>query len=224
MAPGPDARVLDVGCGSGALDRMLAQSLGASARIVAADVNPFFLTEARALAEKAGLADRISFVEASATALPFEESTFDGAYSITVLEECDADRAIAEMTRVVKPGGRVGIVVRAIDMPQWWNLDLPQPLAAKVSVPPQSVAAGGVADRSLYARMRRAGLTDLRAFPSLITLDRPEGPIWRYREDAVLPQLTPPEAEQWQVATAAARADGLLMQAHVMHAAVARKP
>jgi hypothetical protein len=73
-------------------------------------------------------------------------------------------------------------------------------------------------------RMRRAGLANLRAFPSLITLDRPDGPIWRYREDAVLPQLTPHELTQWRQATTDARNQGLLMQAHAMHAAVARKP
>ncbi|MGD9803142.1 MAG: class I SAM-dependent methyltransferase [Hyphomicrobiaceae bacterium] len=224
LAPPPEARVLDVGCGSGALDRLLASMLGPSGRIVAADLNPFFLKEARALAERHGLAERISFMEASATDLPFEDGSFDCAFSITVLEECDADRAIAELTRVVKPGGRVGIVVRAIDVPQWWNLELPQSLAAKVSVPPQSVAVGGVADRSLYERMQRAGLTNLQAFPSLITLDRPDGPIWRYREDAVLSQLTLSELDQWRKVTAEARAHDLLMQAHAMHAAVAKKP
>jgi len=224
MAPARNARILDVGCGSGALDRFAATTLCPSADIVAADFNPFFLREARALAERDGVAGRLQFVEASATDLPFEDDAFDCAFSITVLEECDADRAIAELVRVVKPGGSVGIVVRAIDVPQWWNLDLPAALASKVSVPPQSVSEGGVADRSLYTRMQRAGLSELRAFPSLITLDRPDGPIWRYREDAVLPTLSPPELQQWHAATTAARADALLMQAHVMHAAVARKP
>src|SRR5690606_38344338 len=154
--PGPDAQILDVGCGSGALDR-LAATLCPSATLTAADLNPFFLKEARALAERDGLGQRISFVEASAIDLPFADGTFDCAFSITVLEECDADRAIAELARVVKPGGRIGVVVRAIDLPQWWNLDLPPSLATKVSVPPQSVATSGVADRSLYARMQRAG-------------------------------------------------------------------
>lgn len=223
LAPAPNSHILDVGCGSGALDRLAAQ-LCPTARIVAADLNPFFLKEARTLAEREGFAERITFVEASATDLPFEDGSFDCAFSITVLEECDADRAIAELVRVVRSGGRMGVVVRAIDVPQWWNLDLQPALGAKASIPPQSVAAKGVADRSLYARMRRAGLVELRAFPSLITLDRPEGPIWRYREDAVLPQLTPTEIQQWQNATGEARADGLLMQAHAMHAAVARKP
>lgn len=224
LAPEPDARILDVGCGSGALDRLLAGRLGPSARITAADLNPFFLAEARALAANEGLSQRIAFEQASATDLPFADACFDCIFSVTVLEECDADRAMAEMVRVARPGARIGIVVRAIDVSQWWNLDLPSELRAKASVPPQSVGAGGVADRSLYRRMRRAGLVDLRAFPSMITLDRPEGPIWRYREDAVLPLLSVEETDVWRQATAAAARDGVLMQSHVLHAAVGTKP
>jgi hypothetical protein len=72
--------------------------------------------------------------------------------------------------------------------------------------------------------MRRAGLVDLQAFPALITLDRSEGPMWRYREDAVLSQLTPDETAEWRAATGAAELDGVLMASHVLHAAVARKP
>ncbi len=222
LVPEPGARMLDVGCGSGALDRMLA-TLQPTVRIEAADLNPFFLGEARALATKDGLDERIDFIEASATDLPFADGTFDCVFSVTVLEECDADRAIAEMARVVKPGGRVGIVVRAIDVAQWWNLDLPASIAAKASIPSQSVAAAGVADRSLYRRMQQRGLVDVQAFPAMITLDRPGGPIWRYREDAVLSQLSPEETRTWQAAVAAAEADGVLMQSHVLHAAVARK-
>jgi len=90
------------------------------------------------------------------------------------------------MIRVARPGARIGIVVRAIDFAQWWNLELPAAISAIASIPPQSVGPGGVADASLYARMRHAGLVELRAFPTLITLDQPEAPIWRYREDDVL--------------------------------------
>lgn len=222
MAPKAAGRILDVGCGSGALDRLLAARLGAAARIDAVDVNPFLLREAGALAQEYG--ERIRFAQGGALALPFADQTFDCIFSITVLEECDADGAIAEMIRVARPGARIGLVVRAIDLPQWWNLALPPQIKAKVTVPPQSISPGGVADASLYVRMRRAGLVDLRAFPALITLDDPEGPIWRYREDHVLSQLSGGETDVWQAARAAAAESGLLMQAHALHCAVATKP
>ena len=222
LAPEPTSRILDVGCGSGAFARQLAERLGEGARIDAVDVNPFLLREAAELA--AGLAPRIRFAPGSATALPFPDQTFDCVFSITVLEECDAEKAIAEILRVTRPGGRVGIVVRAIDLPQWWNLKLPPAIRAKVDVPPQSVGPLGVADASLYPRLRRAGLADLVGFPVLVTLDDPDGPIWRYREDHVLAQLTPAETEVWHAARAAALAAGPLLQTTALHCAVGKKP
>jgi SAM-dependent methyltransferase len=222
MAPHPASRILDVGCGSGALDRQLAARLGPAARIDAVDVNPFLLGEAAHLAAELG--ERIRFAPGSATALPFADNTFDCVFSVTVLEECDADQAIAEMLRVARPGARIAVAVRAIDLPQWWNLKLPAAIKAKAERPPQSVGPGGVADASLYARMRRAGLLDLATFPTLVTLDDPDGPIWRYREDHVLSQLSPGETAVWHAARAAACAEGSLLQAHALHCAVGTKP
>ena len=105
------------------------------------------------------MAGAIRFTEGNAEALPFADRSFDCVYSVTVFEECDADRAIAEAMRVMRPGGRVGLVVRALDMPQWWNLRLPEAIPRKVETPPHSVAPRGVADRSLYRRMRDAGFS-----------------------------------------------------------------
>ncbi len=224
MAPAAGATILDVGCGSGALDRMLARSVTQGCVITASDLNPFLLREAEALAHEDGVAHAIRFRTGNAEALPFADGSFDHAFSITVLEECDADQAMREMFRVVRPGGRVGVIVRAIDMPQWWHLDLPDALRRKVDVPPQSVAGRGVADRSLYRRMIRAGFGSLRCFPSLVTLDAPDGPIWRYREDHVLSLLTTEETPIWRDAVATARAEGLLFMANPLHAVVGTKP
>lgn len=224
MDPRPGEAVLDVGCGSGALDRMLACRLGVASAITAIDSNPFLLSEAAALAAAEGLDRRIHFEAGSAERLPFADGTFGCAFSVTVLEECDADRALAEMARVVRPGGRVGVVVRSIDLPQWWHVTVPDALRTRVETPPQSVAPAGVADASLYRRMRKAGFVDLVCFPMLVTLDRPEGPIWRYREDHVRSQLAPEETSAWQAARDEAAADGLLFMAHPMHCAVGTKP
>ncbi len=224
MGPRPGEAVLEVGCGAGSLVRLLARRLGGANPITAADVNPFLLREAAALAAADGLAGAIHFTHGNAEALPFPDGSFDCVYSVTVLEECDAGRAIAEIGRVLRPGGRAGIAVRALDMKQWWNLDLAEPILHKVDTPPYSVGPSGVADRSLYRRMREAGFADLVCFPTLVTLDRPGGPIWRNREDHVLSLLSPDERAQWQAERDRAAGDGLLFMAHPLHCAVGIKP
>lgn len=224
IAPKSGEAILDVGCGAGSLDRLLARRLGAANPLTALDANPFWLAEAETLAAEEGLVGAIRFVPGNAEALPFPDASFGAVFSVTVIEECDADRAIAEMVRVAVPGGRIGLVVRALDLPQWWNLDLPEPIRRKITAPPHSVAAKGVADSSLYRRMRRAGLEGLVCFPFLVTLDEPGGPIWRYREDHVLALLNEEELAAWHDARARAVEAGQLMMAHPLHCAVGTKP
>jgi SAM-dependent methyltransferase len=224
MGPRPGEAILEVGCGAGSLVRLLAKRLAGANPITAADLNPFLLHEAAALARADGVADAIRFTHGNAEALPFPDGSFDCVYSVTVLEECDAARAIAEIRRVLRPGGRAGIAVRALDMKQWWNLDLPEAILRKAATPPFSVAPGGVADRSLYRRMRAAGFADLCCFPTLVTLDRPGGPIWRNREDHVLSLLTQEERARWGAERELAAAEELLFMAHPLHCAVGTKP
>jgi ubiquinone/menaquinone biosynthesis C-methylase UbiE len=224
IAPRPGEAILEVGCGAGSLVRQLAQRLGRANPITAADVNSFLLREAEQLAEDDELASLIKFTKGNAEALPFEHSSFDCVYSVTVFEECDADRAIAEAMRVLRPGGRIGLVVRALDMSQWWNLTLPEAILRKVETPPHSVGPAGVADHSLYRRVQNAGFVDLVCFPFLVTLDRPGGPIWRNREDHILSQLSPEELRVWQAERDRAAADGLLFMAHPLHCVIGTKP
>ncbi|MBO0736677.1 MAG: methyltransferase domain-containing protein [Alphaproteobacteria bacterium] len=224
IAPRPGELILEVGCGAGSLVRLLARWLDGGNPITAVDVNPFLLEEAAELAEAEELADAIRFIKGNAEALPFEDEAFDCVCSVTVFEECDADRAMAEVMRVLRPGGRAGLIVRALDMPQWWNLILPEAILRKVEAPPHSVGPAGVADRRLYHRMREAGFVDLVCFPFLVTLDRPGGPIWRNREDHVLSQLSPQELSVWHAARERAERQGLLFMAHPLHCAVGTKP
>jgi ubiquinone/menaquinone biosynthesis C-methylase UbiE len=222
MAPRPGELILDVGCGSGSLDRQLARLV--PNEIVAIDPNTFLQREAAALAAFEGLGDRIEFRPGNAEALPFPDATFGCVFSVTVFEECDADKALTEATRVTKPGGRIAIAVRAIDLPQWWNLDLPEAILKKANATPRSVGPAGVADASLYRRMRRAGLTELISYPAMITLDRPDGPTWRYREDHVLSLLSADELPIWHEARAKAAAEGTLICSHPLHCCIGTKP
>src|SRR5262249_27443188 len=69
----PGETVLDVGCGSGAVARALVNRLSRSNLVVATDINPYILSEARALARNSGLSEAIKFEHANAEALPYAD-------------------------------------------------------------------------------------------------------------------------------------------------------
>ena len=219
----PGERVLEVGCGSGVFTRLMAQATAGQNPIVGVDINRYFLKEAVALAQKTGCQDAIEFREGSAEALPFEDNTFETCLSTTVMEEVDADRMLAEMTRVTKPGGRVGVIVRAEDMNSWTNLLLEAKLKAKAELPRGNIAEKGCADGSLYRRFRDAGLVSLKMFPQLapFKLSEPHG---KRMEAGILAALSPEEAAPWRTAAASPEARDFLFIARPFHCAVGTKP
>ena len=104
-----------------------------------------------------------------ATNISFPDNFFDAVYSVTVLEECDAQKSIAEIKRVLKPGGVAGIVVRALDAPQWWNIKVSDSVNKIISVPPQMVSPKGVADMSLYEKIKLANFKNILSYPFWFT-------------------------------------------------------
>ncbi|MGA8324077.1 MAG: methyltransferase domain-containing protein, partial [Xanthobacteraceae bacterium] len=224
LAPQPGETILDVGAGSGAVARIAAQSFGPSNKIVGVDLNAYLLREAGDLARQEGLADRLRFEVGNAEKLPFAENSVDHAYSVTVLEECDADVALSEMRRVVKPGGRVGVIVRAIDIAHPWHLDLPDELQRKVDDAPALVGPRGVADHTIYRRMNAGGFTHLTCFPMLASFNRAGGPHWSYLESRVLARLTATETQFFHKAAEAERKTGTLFVTSPHHCVVGTKP
>ena len=106
----PGERVLEVGFGSGAVLRELARRVAPDGVAVGLDPSPHFLTIARELAERDGVAERIELHEGDARSLPFADAEFDAVLAVTVLSHVpEGERAIPELARVVRPGGRVGI-------------------------------------------------------------------------------------------------------------------
>jgi hypothetical protein len=115
---------------------------------------------------------------------------------------------LAEMVRVTRPGGRVAVIVRALDASWWVNLPLQAALKAKVEIPGRvasGVAAGGCADGSIYRKFHREGLSQLFQQQFLAVLD-------------------PEEAVEWRRAVAEAEADGTFFMAQPFHCAVGIKP
>ena len=100
----PGESVLEVGCGSGVIMRELARRTAGANRLIGRDMSPYLLREARALALREGLLDRIDFGEGRAEALPLADRTVDVALSSTVFEEGDAELMLSEIVRVTRPG------------------------------------------------------------------------------------------------------------------------
>src|SRR5204863_7626473 len=78
-------RVLDVGCGSGAVTREIARRVGSRGRVAGLDPSPALLVVARELADAAGLGDRVELREGSVLQLPFPDGSFDVVACVTVL-------------------------------------------------------------------------------------------------------------------------------------------
>jgi demethylmenaquinone methyltransferase / 2-methoxy-6-polyprenyl-1,4-benzoquinol methylase len=120
VAPTEPARVLDVACGPAAVTCALAAATTAS--IVGIDLSRDMLGEgARHVAER-GLGDRINLVLGRGEQLPFADGTFD-ALTFTYLLRYVADpaAAIAELARVVRPGGAIASLEFAVPPNPWWH-------------------------------------------------------------------------------------------------------
>tara|TARA_R110002126_G_scaffold20441_8_gene75605 strand:- start:2031 stop:2906 length:876 start_codon:yes stop_codon:yes gene_type:complete len=107
--PLENAQALDLGCGHGDISTRLAR-LGA--RVTGIDISRTSLARARTLAREQNVSDRVDLQEGNAENLSFDDNRFDFAVSAGVMSFVDFDRAIAELSRVVKPGGTAVILDR----------------------------------------------------------------------------------------------------------------
>jgi ubiquinone/menaquinone biosynthesis C-methylase UbiE len=108
-------RVLDVGCGKGRFARVFHEQ-EPLAEIWGLDISEEMLRHV-----PAGIHTRAG----SMTELPFEDAYFDGAYATESLEHAvEIDKAVGEICRVVKPGGRIAIIDKNAE--HWGRLDTPE--------------------------------------------------------------------------------------------------
>ncbi|MEX1082443.1 MAG: bifunctional demethylmenaquinone methyltransferase/2-methoxy-6-polyprenyl-1,4-benzoquinol methylase UbiE [Halofilum sp. (in: g-proteobacteria)] len=118
----PGQRVLDLATGSGDLAQGMARALRERGLLVASDINGRMLERGRDRLIDAGVGTRIEYVQADAQALPFADRLFDcvsigfGLRNVT-----DQARALAEMTRVLRPGGRVVVLEFSRPAGEWFR-------------------------------------------------------------------------------------------------------
>jgi ubiquinone/menaquinone biosynthesis C-methylase UbiE len=103
-------RVLDVACGTGVVARLAAPQVGTGGHVVGLDLNPGMLARARASSPPEGAA--VEWREGDAGALPFSAATFDAVFCQLGLQYFpDRQKAAREMYRVLKPDGRLVVLV-----------------------------------------------------------------------------------------------------------------
>ena len=101
-------RVLDLAGGTGDVAMRIVRAGGPGTTAVICDISPEMLDVGRRKVETAGLADRLTLVEGNAEALPFADRSFDAAtIAFGIRNVTRIDRALTEMYRVLKPGGRL---------------------------------------------------------------------------------------------------------------------
>ncbi len=108
LRPQPGEHILDIGAGPGLLAYDLARLVGEGGRVVGTDISTDMLELARG---RLAAQSHAECVEADAAALPLPDAAFDAAVSTQVYEYvADMPRALAELHRVLRPGGRALIV------------------------------------------------------------------------------------------------------------------
>jgi len=165
--------VLDVGCGDGTLARALARAGAAS--VTGCDIDPRMIAAASATAPPGSA---IRYAVADATRLPFADDSFDVVTVITVLAfVADAEGAVREMARVLRPGGR--LVVGELG---WWSVWAARRsvrgwLGARIWRGATFRTPSQLADLARAARLRVEGVTGAIFFPPWLPLARRLAPF-----------------------------------------------
>ncbi len=107
----PGHVILDLAGGTGDLAREFARIVGERGRVVLADINAAMLEHGRRRLVDAGVAGNVELAQVDAEALPFADNTFDRiTIAFGLRNVTDKEGALAEMNRVLKPGGKVLIL------------------------------------------------------------------------------------------------------------------
>jgi demethylmenaquinone methyltransferase/2-methoxy-6-polyprenyl-1,4-benzoquinol methylase len=180
VRPAGDAPILDVCTGTGDLAVAFWKRSGGESEVVAADFCREMLAVGEQKKRRKGIDVCVTFVEADAQQLPFDDNTFQiVSVAFGLRNVADTDRALREMTRVCRPGGKVAVL--EFSMPErqpikslygWYFRNVLPRLGhwlarndhAAYDYLPASVGEFPQG-RQLAERMERAGLSDANYYP-----------------------------------------------------------
>jgi SAM-dependent methyltransferase len=225
-------RALDVGCGRGEVSCAMAARVGPTGHVVGVDASESMLADARDRATAEGVA--VDFRVGDALALDEPDGSFDAVRAERVVQWiADGEAAVAEMVRVLRPGGRLGLIDT-----DWRTLaiDLPD-LEAAAAVSRGMLAIRGVpasAGGRLVNLCRGAGLLDLQVLPQTHVWtawdpDTESSPSGFFPLDDVAEEfveaggLTPEQGQTFFDQMRAAGRDGRFFMSLTMFAVVGRR-
>ena len=173
----PDMHIIDVGCGVGGSTRRLSHESGC--RVTGIDLSDEYIDAAERLTELFNMQDRVQFKAASALELPFDDNSFDGAWSIQMnMNVEDKLTWLKEVHRVLKPGGRAILyeVCGHKNTPQYFPVPWAQDSSMSFLIPPDAfrdvIAAAGLEieswnDKTDLAQQAFAHMTEPKGEPQL---------------------------------------------------------
>lgn len=113
LAFSPGSRGLDAGCGIGSHTLLLAEAVAPGGHVIGLDRSPALLARAGETARRSSMSGQVLFQEGDLTQLPFPDGSFDWLWSVDCASFIPVPPVtlLGELSRVVKPGGTVAIIV-----------------------------------------------------------------------------------------------------------------
>lgn len=227
LDPRPGARLLDLACGTGEPAITLARAVGPTGSVVATDLSRGTLTAAREQIQRHGLEGRVTVREADMEHLPFADGEFDGvSCRLGIMFVPDVGRALREVRRVLRPGGRASFVVWGSPMDQGWSGAMLRTFSQHVEIPGCAVGvptpwrfadAGPLADA-----LAEAGFTEVTEERRAVTMPWPGdgADFWEYVRATAAParqvlRENPPEVMRTAIREVIAAWDGFRIGDHL---------
>jgi ubiquinone/menaquinone biosynthesis C-methylase UbiE len=188
----PGLRVLDIACGSGEPAISIASLLQDSGEVVGIDISPQPLQVARERARRRGLGN-IAFLQADVHQLPFPDGSFDRAVSrFGVMFFSDLPRALCELHRVLKPGGRTSHLAWGSLRQAYFEttVGVVLKMMPELSLPASARGMFQFGEPgTLTARLRAAGFTEIEERTERVPWNWPGTPeeLWAYFQDVTIP-------------------------------------
>ena len=213
LAPG--LRVLDVGCGPATDTLPMAEIVGESGIVIGVDADPLMVLSAERKALRAGVSHYVRHHRINALELPFRDKEFDACRSERTFQHlADPTRALAEMARVTRSGGRIAVIetdLATLSLDTEMD-DVEQALKYELT---HSLLENPYAGRTLYRLFRRQGLTEIDIvlasfYITSYSLARLLGRMGATEQAALARgSLSPRRLEEWHASLDAADREGV---------------